>query len=168
MSFDIGKMIQCDHVDRYGNSYNTPALVDRCPKCAGSLEYYDFEWQITDGNIAQVVDINLLVELVVKAVLTEIKDNIFHPNYGTVIYTSVAAPASSVEAVARLVEQQVSKAVGGVRFRQDELLQLGVEISDDELIYALQGLDVRILDARTLKITMAVIAESGKSVEIAI
>lgn len=111
---------------------------------------------------------DLLVELVVKAVLTEIKDNIFHPNYGTAIYTSVAAPSSSVESVARLVEQQVAKAVGGVRFRQDELLQLGIEMSDDELIYALQGLDVRILDARMLKVTMAIIADSGKSVEIAI
>lgn len=168
MSFDIGKMIDCDHIDRYGNNFNDPTLVNSCPKCAGRLEYYDFYWQPTDGNIEQVVNVDLLLELVVKAVLTEIKENIFHPGYGTSIHTSVAAPSSSIEAVTRLVEQQIAKAVGGVRFRQNQLLELGIEMSDDELIYALRGLDVRLADARTLSITMAVIAESGQSVEVAL
>jgi len=168
VSFDIGKTIRCDHIDRAGNSYNTPELVDRCPKCAGAEEYYDFEWKVTDGDVDQVDDVDLLVELVVKAVLTEINDNIFHPNFGTAIYTSVAAPSSSVEAVARLVERQVAKAVGGIRFRQDQLLELGVEMSDDELVYALQGLDVRIVDERTIKISMIVVAESGRAVEVSI
>lgn len=168
MSFDIGKMVDCDHIDRFGNSYNTAALVSSCPKCAGELEYYDFYWKPTDGNIEQVVNVDLLVELVVKAVLTEIGENVFHPNFGTSVYTSVAAPSASIEAVTRLIEQQVAKAVGGIRYRQDQLLELGVEMSDDELVYALQGLDVRMTDERTLSITMMVIAESGQSVEVAI
>ena len=168
MSFDIGKMVDCDHIDREGNSYNTPVLVNGCPKCAGRLEYYDFYWKPTDGNIEQVEDVDLLVELVVKAVLTSIGDNIFHPRFGTSIYTSVAAPSTSIEAVTRLIEQQVTKAVGGVRFRQNQLLELGIEMSDDELVYALQGLDVRMADERTLSVTMMVIAESGQSVEVAI
>lgn len=168
MSFDIGKMVACDHIDRLGNSYNTPALVAGCPKCAGKLEYYDFYWKPTDGNIEQVVDVDLLVELIVKAVLTEISDNIFHPNFGTSIATSIAAPSSSIEAVTRLISQQVTKAVGGIRYRQNQMLELGVEMSDDELVFALQGLDVRMVDERTLSVTMMVIAESGQSVEVAI
>lgn len=168
MSFDIGQTVPCDHTDRYGNIYNTPETINLCPKCGGLEEYYDFVWKVADGNIDLVDDNPLLQELVIKAVLTEKEDNIFHPNYGTSIYASVAAPSTSIEAVARLVEREVAKAVGGVRFRQDQQMQLGQQVTDDELIYSVEGLDLRIVDERSLAITLMVIAESGRSLTIVI
>lgn len=161
MSFDIGQTVLCDHVDRYGDSYNTPERLSMCPKCAGSLEYYDFSWTVVSGDLYLVEDNPLLQELCIKAVMTEKGSNILHPNYGTSISSSVGATSASVEAVARLVEREIIRAVGSVRFRQDQQLELGQEMTDDELIHSLEGIDMRIRDERTLQVTLHIVAESG-------
>lgn len=163
MSFDIGKTIPCDHVDRYGNTYHSPERINLCPKCAGSNEYYDFVWSVVSGDVELVEDNPLLQELCVKAVITAKGDNIFHPSYGTSIVDSVGAPSSSIEAVARLVEREIVKGIGAVRFRQDQQLELGQEMSDDELLHSLDGIEIGIADERTLSVTLRIIAESGRS-----
>jgi len=163
MSFDIGQTILCNHIDRFGNTYTDPSQIDRCPKCHGKGDYYDLVWNATSGEVSKVEDLSLLQELAVKAVLTSKGDNIYHPSYGTAITDSVAAPSSSVDAVARLIEQQVVQALGGVRFRQDQQLEIGQVMTDDELIRAISGIEVEIIDERTLKVVLSIIAESGST-----
>lgn len=163
MSFDIGQTVKCNHVDKYGNSYTAPDKVTMCPKCAGTGEYYDFVWKVTDGNVDQVRDNPLLQELVVKGVMTGKGENKFHPEYGTSITSSVGVPMASAEAVIRLFEREIAKALGGIRIRQNQQLEIGQEMSDDELIHSIENLDVRLIDERTVNATMTIIAESAKS-----
>jgi len=165
MSFDIGKTVKCNHIDYTGRYWGDPTEINGCPRCKGEGEYYDLSWDIVSGEAEQVDDIDLLEELVIKAVLTEIGDNKFHPEYGTSIIGSIGN-AASVESVARTVEMEVGKALGQLYLRQQQQLQLGQSMSEDELIYKVDRVETRIVDARTLTVALTVIAESGRGTTI--
>ena len=169
MSFDIGKTIQCDHIDYTGKFWGEQDAsgkyikISGCPKCLGRGYYYDLEWNSADGNVTQVEDLELLQELCVKAILTKIKSNKFHPEYGTSIYDAIAT-VSSTDYMARLLETEIEKAFGYLRYRQEMQLQVGQEMSDDELIYSVPHIDFQFIDERTLKVIMDIVAESGKDI----
>jgi len=167
MSFDIGKTIKCDHLDYTGRYWGDPAEITGCPKCLGEEEYYDIAWNVVSGDAVNVEDLDLLEELVIKAVLTEIGDNKFHPEYGTSIVGSVGN-AVSVESVARTVEVEVGVALGQLYLRQQQQVQLGQEMSSDELIYMVERVETRIVDERTLHVAVTVVAESGRETTVTV
>lgn len=161
MSFDIGKTVKCNHIDYTGRYWGDPSEMSGCPKCKGEEEYYDIAWDIVSGDAVNVEDLDLLGELVVKAVLTEISDNRFHPEYGTSIVGSVGN-AVSTESVARTIEMEVGRALGQLYLRQQQQVQLGQEMSSDELIHMVERIETRIVDARTITVAVTVVAESGR------
>ena len=163
MSFDVGGMVMCDHVDRYGKTYSGDELY-LCPKCFGAGEYYDLSWSIVNGAINPIVDLTLLEELVVKGVLTIKGENPFHPVYGTSIMESIGVPLASPMSVTRLIEQEVSDSLAGVRARQKQQTSVGQYMSQDELIYAVSNLKVVVTDPRTIRVDMTIVAESGKEI----
>ena len=165
MSFDLGQMVTCDHVDRYGNVYTGVNIV-LCPKCAGAGEYYDMTWNLSNGNPQPVEDLALLEELSVKAVLTIKGEDAFNPTYGTSIITSVGTPLSSMQAVTRLIEQEVTDALASLRARQNQQRAVGQYMSKDEVIYSVSQLNVTLIDSRTLRVIMDIVAESGNTVTI--
>ncbi len=167
MSFDIGKTIKCDHLDYTGKYWGDPTEINGCPKCRGEEEYYDIAWDVASGDAVNVEDLDLLEELVVKAVLTETRDNRFHPEYGTSIVGSVGN-AISVETVARTVETEVGIALGQLYLRQQQQVQLGQEMSSDELIYMIERVETRIVDELTLHVAVTVIAESGREATVVV
>ena len=167
MSFDIGQRIRCNHIDYTGKYWGNPSEIDGCPKCKGVGEYYDVEWNASTGSIAQVENLDLLEELVMKAVMTEIGDNRFHPEYGTSIVNSIANVASA-ESVARTVEAEVGRALGQIYLRQQQQIQLGQDMSDDELIYRVDKIETRVVDPRTLTVTVSIVTESGNEVAVEI
>ncbi len=167
MSFDIGKMVLCNHLDYTGKYWGSADEIEGCPKCTGAGEYYDISWGPMPGDMTQVVNLALLEELVKKAILTEIGDNEFHPEYGTSIVSSIGS-ASYVEAISRVIEMEVGKALGQLYLRQQQQLQLGQNMSEDELIYKVARSDVRIVDERTLLVYLTIVAESGRELTIAI
>jgi len=161
MSFDIGKTIRCNHIDYTGKYWGDPTEMNGCPKCKGEEEYYDIAWNIVSGGAVNVEGLDLLGELVVKAVLTEINDNRFHPEYGTSIVGSIGN-AVSTELVARTIEMEVGRALGQLYLRQQQQVQLGQEMSSDELIHMVERIETRIVDARTITVAVTVVAESGR------
>ena len=165
MSFDVGGTTMCDHKDRYGNTYSGDTLA-LCPKCGGTGEYYDLSWNLVNGAIRPVVDLDLLEELVVKGVLTVKEENPFHPNYGTSIVRSIGAPLASPVAVVRLIEKEVSDALANIQIRQKQQASVGQYMSEDELIYAINDLSVYITEPRTVRVDLTVVAESGKEITI--
>jgi len=167
MSFDIGKMITCDHIDYTGKSWGDPTEISGCPKCKGDGEYYDLTWNVGIGIAVHVEDLDLLQELTLKAVLTQVGDNKFHPDYGTSIMGSIAN-LKTVESVARTLETEIARALGQLYLRQQQQIQLGQEMSDDELIHSIDRVETRAIDARTLYVGVTVIAESGKELSVTI
>lgn len=164
MSFDIGKTIQCNHIDWTGKSWATSNLISGCPKCGGWGTYYDFEWNEADGSVRTVIGLNLLQEFVVKAVITIKGTNPFHPEYGTAISDSVAALATE-SYVKRMVEHEVAAALGQVYLRQQMQQQAGQELSEDELIYEIAKVVLRFIDERTISIYLSIVTESGREIE---
>jgi len=167
MSFDIGKTIACNHLDYTGRYWGDPTEINGCPRCKGEGEYYDLSWGIVSGDAEHVEDLTLLEELVIKAVLTELGDNRFHPEYGTSIASSVGN-AVSMESVARTLELEVGRALGQLYLRQQQQVQLGQEMSSDELIYMVERIETRIVDARTITVAVTVVAESGSETTITV
>lgn len=165
MSFDIGKTIACNHVDHLGYYWGNPGEVEGCPKCRGANEYYDLAWNIGLGEPDFVEDLTLLSELTLKAVLTEIGDNKFHPNYGTSIMGSIAN-LRTVETVARTLETEIAKAMASLYLRQQQQIQLGQEMSDDELINRIDKVETVVRDPRTLNVEVIIVAESAKEVSV--
>lgn len=166
MSYDVGQTVQCDHEDRYGHVYMGAEIVF-CPKCNGTGEYYDLVWNLSNGNIQPVERLPLLEELVVKGVMTVKSENPFHPEYGTSIVKSVGSPLASPQAVTRLIEQEVSEALAAIRSRQNQQMAVGQYMSKDEVIYSISQLNVSMIDERTMRVSMDVVAESGKTITIA-
>ena len=167
MSFDIGKTIPCDHVDNFGYYWGNPDEVEGCPKCRGANEYYDLAWNMGAGEAVHVEDLNLLQELTLKAVLTQVGDNKFHPNYGTSIMGSIAN-LRTVESVARTLETEVARALGQLYLRQQQQIQLGQDMSDDELIRSIDKIETRAIDPRTLYVEVIAVAMSGRSAAVTI
>lgn len=165
MSFDIGKTIACNHVDNLGYYWGDPDEVTGCPKCRGANEYYDLAWNIGLGEPDYVEDLTLLMELTLKAVLTQVGDNMFHPNYGTSIMGSIAN-LKTIETVARTLETEIAKALAALYLRQQQQIQLGQEMSDDELINRIDKVETVVRDPRTLNVEVIVVAESGRETSI--
>jgi len=165
VSFDIGKTIACDHIDNLGYYWGDPDEVEGCPKCRGTKEYYDLAWNIGLGEPYYVEDLTLLQELTLKAVLTQIGDNKFHPNYGTSIMGSIAN-LRTVESVARTLETEIAKALAALYLRQQQQIQLGQDMSDDELINRIDKVETVVSDPRTLNVEVIVVAESGNDTTI--
>ncbi len=165
MSFDTGSTQRCDHIDYTGYYWGNVNEVSACPKCHGSDDYYDYTFENGTGNAKHIVEAILLEELTVKAVLTIKGDNIFHPSFGTSISNSIG-DQSNLETVSRIIETEVQQTLGAFYLRQRQQLQLGQVMSDDELIYMVDQIVSRVIDPRILHISVTVIAESGKSVEI--
>lgn len=161
MSFDIGKTIACNHVDNFGYYWGSPDEVEGCPKCRGANEYYDLAWNIGTGEPDFVEDLTLLAELTLKAVLTEVGDNRFHPNYGTSIMRSIAN-LRTAETVARTLETEIARVLGQLYLRQQQQIQIGQEMSDDELIHSIDRVETTVRDPRTLYVEVILVAESGK------
>ena len=101
----------------------------------------------------------MLKELTLKAVLTQVGDNKFHPNYGTSIMGSIAN-LRTVESVARTLETEIAKALASLYLRQQQQMQLGQEMSDDELIKRIDKVETIVRDPRTLNVEVIVVAES--------
>ena len=167
MSFDIGKTLQCNHVDYDGTYWGTPEKLNGCPKCRGTGKYYDLVWDIGGGEAVQVSELDLLQELTLKAVLTSIGSNKFHPNYGTSLVESIANLVT-VESVARTAEQEIGRALGQLYLRQQEQLRLGQPMDVDELIYQVDKLDLRIVNEMTLNIDVTITTEGGREVAVTI
>jgi len=166
MTYDLGQRVTCNHLDRYNNDYKTNPTA--CPKCLGSNYYYDLLWSEVDGNIIQVINLPLLQELCLKAVLTELGNSTFHPEYGTSIYSSVANATSSFESVKRIIEREVGVALAGLKGRQDLQIALTQTLTDDERIYELNQIEVKFIDERTLNVNLYITTESGKDLVFAV
>jgi len=167
MSFDIGKTIPCDHVDNLGHYWGSADEIEGCPKCRGASEYYDLSWNVGTGDAVHVEDLDLLEELTLKAVLTQVADNKFHPNYGTSIMGSIAN-LRTVESVARTLETEIARALGQLYLRQQQQIQLGQDMTDDELVHSIDKIETRVVDPRTLYIEVIVVARSGRSATVTI
>lgn len=165
MSFDIGKTIGCNHVDNFGYYWGNPDEIEGCPKCRGANEYYDLAWDIGLGEPDYVEDLTLLMELTLKGVLTQAGDNRFHPNYGTSIMGSIAN-LRTVETVARTLETEIARALAALYLRQQQQIQLGQDMSDDELVHRIDKVETVVRDPRTLNVEVIIVAESGKDVTI--
>lgn len=167
MSFDVGKTLQCNHVDYDGTYWGTPEKLSGCPKCRGTSKYYDLAWDIGGGEALQVSTLDLLQELTLKATLTQVGSNKFHPNYGTSLVNSIAN-LSTVESVARTAELEIGRALGQLYLRQQEQLRMGQPMDVDELIYQVDKLDLKIVDERTLRIDVTITTEGGKETTVVI
>jgi len=176
MSFDLGQRVICNHLD---NGIDYKSMPDTCPKCLGmnhfkdqnyadQYYYYDADWSFVNGSLIQVVDLPLLQELCLKAVLTVKENCVFHPEYGTSITASIAAATTSFEAVQRLIEKEVNVAMAGLQMRQDLQISLGQTLSDDERIYTVNRVDVSFMDARTLSVNIYITTVSGKDLVFAV
>lgn len=165
MSFDTGSTQRCDHIDYTGYYWGAIDEVSACPKCHGSDDYYDYTFNNGTGNAQRIIETELLEELTIKAVLTIKGANIFHPSYGTSISSSIG-DQNNLETVSRIIETEVQQTLGAFYLRQQQQLQLGQVMSDDELIYMVDQIVSRVIDPRTLHVSIIIISESGKDVEI--
>jgi len=160
MTFDSGRLIVCDHVLVDGNTLladyrNNPT---NCTRCAGRNVYYDLVFDQM-GNIEQVIKTKLLRALAIKAVVTDIGSNPFHPNYGTHISQYIGDAYNEIFEFT--IKQEIIDALTILRKRQELQMSLGQVIDPDEEITEVTDITMKVIDGRDYIFYVQVRSASG-------
>jgi phage baseplate assembly protein W len=133
-----------------------------CPRCKGSSVENDVSLDDL-GDFEIVKDHDLLAQLVIKAVLTEIGSNVYHSWYGTSV-SSLIGKTFNDDALSR-VRTEVQDSIRRVQSQQT-LQAKYQQVTLKERFGVLNSITLDRLDYRTLKLEIAHTSASGEPIVI--
>ena len=96
----------------FSYSITNPVAPNQCPRCLGTEIENDYQFDST-GAALTIVDTNLLYQMCLKAILTELKSNVYYPWYGTSLIQSIGTKAGPGSAQA--IQQTIRTALTNVQ-----------------------------------------------------
>jgi phage baseplate assembly protein W len=121
-------------------SYTTTAV--NCRRCNGTG--LEFDWRYTPkGGTGEVRDDALLLQELLKILLTEQGSNPFHPWYGTTLMERIGSKITNGQAIQSAITADVSEAFRrwqNIKRSQENVV--GQFVSDDEFPFRLLGVTV--------------------------
>ena len=117
-------------------SYSTYPV--RCRRCGGSFVENDWEYNL-QGNALMVANEDLLVQEVLKIILTRTGSNAYFPTYGTGIIDSIGRKA--VSTTASDIKSQVREALRVVTLSQQTQAKFQ-QLTLEERLYTVNSVDV--------------------------
>lgn len=115
------------------------APPNECPRCNGTYVENDYRFN-TEGEPIIIQDSNLLYQMCLKAILTEKGSNPFHPTYGCGLLSHVGAKRTFETAMA--MRDDIETALRKIKSLQQQQRKYQL-VSGGELLYAVNGVDVR-------------------------
>ena len=114
------------------------SFPERCPRCQGTYVENDYRFN-KGGDVITIDNENLLYQACLKMLLTELRSNPYHPQYGSDIMKMIGMKRSGVAAT--LIQQQVQEALEKVQNLQNgqRNFQRG---TDRERLYAVNSVQV--------------------------
>ena len=117
-------------------TYTTPPAW--CPRCGGTYVENDYRFDV-QGDEILIGDENLLYQSCLKAILTRLGSNPYHPSYGSAITTRIGSKA--ISAIAVRIREDVTTALTTVQNLQREQARYQL-VSDRERLAAVIGVQV--------------------------
>lgn len=96
-------------------SYTVPR--ERCLRCRGTFVENDYRFD-AQGEVLTVQDENLLYQMALKAVLTELGSNAYHLWYGTTISTQIGQ--KNLPGIGDLITEEIKRSLGQMQTLQLE------------------------------------------------
>lgn len=110
------------------------AVPNRCPRCSGTWVENDYRFDL-NGDIVTIENENLLYQACMKAILTVLGSNPYHPAYGSKIMTRIGSKA--VGASRMLIKEDVSNALKKVQDLQRSQAKYQL-VTEKERLYAVR------------------------------
>ncbi|NDJ13958.1 MAG: hypothetical protein EBY17_22635 [Acidobacteriia bacterium] len=114
------------------------AMSDRCPRCGGTYVENDYRFDI-QGDMALIQDEDLLYQACLKAILTVLGSNPYHPAYGSAVTTRIGAKA--IAATQSLIRSDIQTALERVKSLQAAQGKYQA-VSAEERLYAINNVQV--------------------------
>lgn len=130
---------------------------ERCPRCNGTYVENDYRFD-KSGGVVIIRNEDLLYQTCMKAMLTELASNPFHPAYGSKIMSRIGAKRIGDSAM--LIKQDISNALKKVQGIQTKLRQFQ-NISLREMLYKIISVDVVQGDDPTTFLVSAVVQNAA-------
>jgi hypothetical protein len=112
----------------------------RCLRCGGMEVENDFRSSSVNGDILMVADENLLNQIVLKTLLTDIGSNPYFPSYGTSIRKRIGLKSTGTAKAA--IRQDIQNSLGRVKDTQAK--QSGYQVvSRKERLQEIVGVELR-------------------------
>ena len=119
-------------------TYAAPS--ERCPRCGGTYVENDYRFDI-QGDMTLIEDENLLYQACLKAILTVLGSNPYHPSYGSEVTTRIGAKA--ITPTQTLVRLDIQNALEKVKSLQAAQSKYQV-VSPEERLYTVNDVQVQI------------------------
>ena len=138
----------------------------RCPRCAGTYIENDCRFDL-QGDAVLIQDENLLYQAALKILLTQLRSNPYHLDYGSAIMSRIGTKA--IGAAAALITGDVQTALANMQAQQRDQAKYQV-VSAKERLYAVSSVRVTPspLDPTAYVVDVVVLNASGDPVAISI
>jgi len=114
------------------------SVPTRCRRCVGT--YVENDWQYSlQGDVLMINNEDLLVQAALKILLTRLRSNVYHPEYGTTIMDRIGSKA--IGPVAAQISQEVRAALNLLSASQSKQLKWQA-VSAKERLYAVRSVNV--------------------------
>lgn len=146
-------------------SYLTYANM--CPKCVGVKTINDVIYTAS-GDIKMAQREYLLLQVLEKAIVTEINSNPFHNWYGTSLKSLIGTKITDLSFLRSKVQEQVSSAIEKVKNVQKSMVSSGRVVDPGELFGQLISINVDQTDDPTMiQVTVVFTSQNGQTLEFA-
>lgn len=115
------------------------AVPTRCPRCSGKLTENDLRFD-TSGDLIIIGGFDLLYQAALKIVLTRLRSNPFHPEYGSSIQSRIGSKAISTTTT--LITSDVQTALSTMQTSQLKQSRYQ-QVSLAERLYSVSSVQVR-------------------------
>lgn len=119
-------------------TYAAPS--ERCPRCGGTYVENDYRFDI-QGDMTLIENENLLYQACLKAILTVLGSNPYHPTYGSEVTTRIGAKA--ITPTQTLVRLDIQTALEKVKSLQTAQSKYQV-VTAKERLYSISNVQVQI------------------------
>src|SRR5271157_3104314 len=112
-----------------------------------------------NGDLGQVVDVNKLIQDILKILSTPIGANAFFSWYGSLLSTSAVGSAMDHEFISTAVEQQIRSSLENLQNMQKQQMAQNQLVSPQEILAAIQAINVQrsIMDPTYFSIVVRVV-----------
>ena len=135
-------------------------LIDGCPKCRGTGKVNDVFYEPT-GDLAIVEGTNKLVQQVLKALMTNLGDNIYDPLYGSGLQSLVGEQLSIYTSIR--LQQYVQDCIFHL-----QQLQQSQSLTPEETILRINDIGVTVDQQDPSKVNIIIVITNGSYQEVPI
>jgi len=121
-----------------------------------------------NGDLLKIVDVEKLIQDILKILSTPMGANIFWPWYGSLLSSSAVGSDMDHQFMSTVVEEQIRTSLENIQNLQKEQLASGQSVSPQELLAAIQAVVVKrsIVDPTYFNIVVKVVNKAFQSVPV--